>query len=275
MIEALLPAILAALFGLIIGSFLNVCIHRMPRDESIVWPGSRCPTCRHALAPYDNIPLLSWLLLHGHCRHCFTRIHWRYPLVEASTGVLFALTVLTWGPTPAALKYMLFAALCVGMLFTDLETRLLPDEFTLGGLGAGLILSVLVPQQNTFLSFFVPSLSPALISMVDAGIGAAIGSGTFWLVAEAYSKIRGREGLGFGDVKMVAMLGAFLGITGAMATILVGCVAGSVIGLLWIWYRKQAANQYELPFGSFLAAAGLLIAFRGEGLLRWYEQISR
>lgn len=275
MFEALIPAIAALLFGLIIGSFLNVCIHRMPRDESIVWPGSRCPTCRHSIAPYDNIPLLSWILLHGRCRHCFTRIHWRYPLVEALTGVLFALAILTWGPTAAAIKYMLFSVLCVGMLFTDLETRLLPDEFTLGGLACGLILSVLIPQQNTFLAFFAPSLPLPVISLLDAGIGAAFGSGSFWIVAEAYSRIRGREGLGFGDVKMVAMLGAFLGITGAMAAILVGCIAGSVLGLLWIWYRKQAANQYELPFGSFLAAAGLFIAFRGEGLLNWYEHLAR
>ena len=271
----MIEALLAALFGLIIGSFLNVCIHRMPRDESVVWPGSRCPVCRHAIAPFDNIPVLSWFLLGGCCRHCFTRIHWRYPLVEASTGALFALAILTWGPTPAAIKYMIFSALCLGMLFTDLETRLLPDEFTLGGLAAGLIFSVLVPQQNTFLAFFAPTLPAPLLSMVDAAAGAAFGSGSFWLVAEAYARIRGREGLGFGDVKMVAMLGAFLGVTGAMAAILVGCVAGSVIGLVWIWYRKQPASQYELPFGSFLAAAGLLIAFRGEGLFHWYEHLGR
>lgn len=269
----MIEALLAALFGLVIGSFLNVCIHRMPRDESVAWPGSHCPVCRHSIAPRDNIPVLSWILLRGRCRHCFTRIHWRYPLVEALTGIAFGLAVLTWGPTPAALKYSLFSALCIGMLFTDLETRILPDEFTLGGLAAGLVLSVLVPQQSTFLSLFAPSLSAPLMSFTDAAVGAAVGSGSFWLVAEVYSRMRGREGLGFGDVKMVAMLGAFLGITGAMAAILVGCVAGSVLGLLWIWYRKQAASQYELPFGSFLAAAGLLIAFRGEGLLRWYEQL--
>ena len=275
MLEALLPAVAAGLFGLLIGSFLNVCIHRMPRDESIVWPGSRCPVCRHSIAPYDNVPVLSWLLLGGRCRHCFTRIHWRYPLVEALMGVLFALVLLTWGPTAAALKYMLFSALCLGMLFTDLETRLLPDEFTLGGLVAGLILSVLVPQQNTFLSFIAPALPVQLVSFVDAGLGAAIASGSFWLIGEGYARMRGREGLGLGDVKMVAMLGAFLGISGAMAAILLGCIAGSVIGLLWIWYRKQAASQYELPFGSFLAAAGIFVAFRGEGLLRWYVQAGR
>jgi len=270
----MIEAILAALFGLVIGSFVNVCIHRMPRDESVVWPGSRCPVCRHAIAPYDNIPVLSWLLLQGRCRHCFTRIHWRYPLVEALTGVLFALAFLTWGPTPAALKYMLFSALCVGMLFTDLETRILPDEFTLGGLAAGLVISVLIPQEGTFLAFFAPSLPTPLASLTDACLGAATGSGALWLVAEAYARVRGREGLGLGDVKMVAMLGAFLGMTGAMAAILIGCVAGSVLGMLWIWRRKQAASQYELPFGSFLAAAALLVAFRGEGLLHWYEQLA-
>ena len=270
----MLEAALAALFGLLIGSFLNVCIHRMPRDESIVWPGSRCPSCRHPIAPYDNIPVLSWLLLQGRCRHCFTRIHWRYPLVEALTAALFALAVLTWGPTAAALKYILFSALCVTLFFTDLETRILPDEFTLGGLYAGLALSATVPQSGTPLPFLLPSWPSALASFLDAGLGASFGAGMFWLVAAVYAKVRGREGLGFGDVKMVAMLGAFLGLMNALAAILVACVLGSILGIAWIWLRKHSARQYELPFGSFLAAGALLVAFRSERLLNWYGRIS-
>ena len=266
----MLEAALAALFGLLIGSFLNVCIHRMPRDESIVWPGSRCPSCRHPIAPYDNIPVVSWLLLRARCRHCFTRIHWRYPLMEALTASLFALAVLTWGPTAEALKYMLFSALCAAMFFTDLETRILPDEFTLGGLYAGLALSATIPRKGLLLSILAPSISPPLATLLDSALGAAFGSGLLWLIAKLYSAMRGREGLGFGDIKLVAMLGAFLGLAGAMAAILVGCVLGSVLGLAWIWLRQHTARNYELPLGSFLAMAALLIAFQGEGLLNWY-----
>ena len=268
-------AALAACFGLIIGSFLNVCIHRMPRDESVVWPGSRCPVCRHGIAAYDNIPVLSWLLLGVQCRHCYARIHWRYPLVEGLTGVLFGLCVLTWGPTAEAGKFMAFTGLCVAMLFTDLETRLLPDELTLGGLGLGLVLNALIPQQGIFFSYILASWPAWAVSVLDAGVGAAFGAGSFWAVAEVYARVRGREGLGLGDVKMVGMLGAFLGLMGVMAAILVGCVAGSVLGMVWIWVRRHEAKNYELPFGTFLAAAGIVIAFRGEGWLKWYAELGQ
>ena len=269
----MIEAIVAGLFGLLIGSFLNVCIHRMPRDESIVWPGSRCPGCGHTIAAYDNIPLLSWLFLGGRCRHCFTRISWRYPVVELLTGVLFALVMLTWGPSLAGFKYALFGTLTLGMIFTDLETRILPDEFTKGGLIAGLVLAPFIPAEGSFLGVVFPGFAPWTVSLIDAAMGAGFASGSLWAVGALYNRVRKREGLGLGDVKMVAMLGAFLGLTGALATIFLGCVAGTVLGLAWIYFTKQKASQYELPFGSFLGAAGLFIAFRGERLLNWYFQL--
>ena len=261
---------LAALLGLLLGSFLNVCIHRMPRDESVVWPGSRCPACGHGIASWDNIPLLSFVLLGGRCRHCFARISWRYPLVEAASALLLAMVVMTGGPGLGAVKYGLFALLTLGMIVSDIETRILPDEFTLGGLAAGLALAPVAPAGGGFPGFVFPQAPAWGLGLLDAALGAGLASGSLWAVAAVYNRVRHREGLGFGDVKMVAMIGAFLGVAGAMAAIFLGCVAGTVVGVAWIVTKKKKASEYELPFGTFLGAAALFEAFRAEGLLRWY-----
>ncbi|HWQ55799.1 MAG TPA: prepilin peptidase [Bryobacteraceae bacterium] len=258
-------AALAFLFGLLIGSFLNVCIHRMPKDLSVVRPRSRCPVCEKQIAWYDNIPLLSYLLLRGRCRHCDARISPRYPLVELLTGLLFAAAVLHLGPTAAALKLCLFVALQVGLLFTDLEALILPDEFTLGGLGAGLLLAYFIPIEDATAGAMLwlagVEAGPRLISVADSALGAALPAGFLWLGGWLFEKIRHKEGLGFGDVKLVAMIGAFLGLRGALLTLLAGSILGSIIGLIYIKLANKDAGTYELPFGTFLGAAAIAVAF--------------
>ena len=252
--------VIAALFGLLFGSFLNVCIHRLPRDLSVVWPGSRCLDCRHAISPRDNIPVLSFLLLGARCRHCRSSIHWRYPVVEALTAGLFGAGVWLWGPTPQAAKFGLFAFLLVGMIFSDLETRLLPDEFTKGGIIAGLVVALLVPIKSALMAVFLPRKWAPFVSLADAAIAAALVSGAFWGLAYLHGKVRDKEVLGFGDVKMVAMIGAFLGIAPTLITVTLGCVGGSVLGLAYIYLTKKDFSTYELPFGSFLGVSALLVS---------------
>ena len=251
--------VFAALFGLIFGSFLNVCIYRLPRDLSVAWPRSRCLSCGHQIAAYDNIPVLSFLLLGGRCRHCRSSIYWRYPVVEALTSALFALGVWFWGPSGEAAKFAIFAFLLVGMIFADLETRLLPDEFTKGGLIVGIVLSLFVPTKPSLMAIFLPVSWARFAPLADALGGAALVSGALWSLGYVFSKVRHKEGLGFGDVKMVAMIGAFQGIAPALMTIFVGCIGGTLIGLGYIYLAKKDFNSYEMPFGSFLGVAALAV----------------
>jgi leader peptidase (prepilin peptidase)/N-methyltransferase len=267
----------AFLLGLVIGSFLNVCILRIPADKSIVLPSSSCPKCGKAIAPYDNIPVLSWVFLRGKCRNCKTKISAMYPAVELLTGVLFLACYLVFGPSVEALKWAVFAALLVVLTITDLRERILPDEVNFFGLGAGLIFSFFtVPLDGTALWiatrwFDFPPPRMAL-SFADAVLGAVAGSGLLWLVAEGYFRIRGREGMGLGDVKMMAAIGAFLGLKRTMMTVLAGSLLGSVIGILLISISKKG-RDYELPFGTFLGAGALLVVFFGTSALRWYESL--
>src|SRR5579883_1214219 len=229
-----MESFVALVFGLLIGSFLNVCIHRWPRDLSVVRPRSRCPQCERQIAWYDNIPLLSYVVLRGRCRHCGAGISWRYPVVEALTGAAFFYFV--WragGFTPAALKWCVFSAILIALIFTDVETLLLPDEFTIGGLCAGLALSWFAPPP----------------AFVGALIGAAVPSLALWAVGWLFEKLRHKEGLGFGDVKMIAMIGAFLGLPGALLSIALGAVVGAAAGLIWIAATRKEAATYPLPFG--------------------------
>ena len=228
--------LLAALFGLLIGSFLNVCIHRWPRDLSVVRPRSCCPDCGHQISWFHNIPVFSFLLLRGRCSACRQPISWRYPVVEALTAALFALFVARYGIGFPALQGCVFAALIIALAFSDLETLLLPDELTLGGLVIGLLLAFSNPGK------------PHLTSLGSAVIGALIPAGTLWLGGWLFEKIRHKEGLGFGDVKMLAMIGAFLGLEGALLTVILGSVLGSIIGLAYIAITRRDASQYPLPF---------------------------
>jgi len=267
----------AFLFGLIVGSFLNVCILRIPADKSIVLPASSCTKCGKAIAPYDNIPVLSWIFLGGKCRNCKTKISAMYPAVELVTGLLFLGCYFAFGPTVDALKWAVFAALLVVLTITDLRERILPDEVNFFGLGAGLLLSFFTKSldgtslwmANKWFDFPPPQVA---LSFADAALGALAGSGLLWIVAEGYFRIRGREGMGLGDVKMMAAVGAFLGLKRTLLTVLVGSLLGSVIGILLIAISKKG-RDYELPFGTFLGAGALLVVFFGTPALHWYESL--
>ncbi|MGH9633155.1 MAG: prepilin peptidase, partial [Bryobacteraceae bacterium] len=231
----ILEGLLSSLFGLLIGSFLNVCIHRMPLDLSVVSPRSSCPSCGKQIAWFDNVPVLSYALLRGRCRHCKAPISFRYPAVEFLTGAMFFLAGYSMGLTAETAKFCTFAAIQVALIFTDLEHRILPDEFTLGGIAAGLLFAILVPFESGMAHLFLPVTWPtAALSLAESVLGAAFTGLTLWFVGWLYEKIRRREGLGLGDVKMVAMIGAFLGVQRTLLTLIAGSLLGSLIGLLFI-----------------------------------------
>jgi leader peptidase (prepilin peptidase)/N-methyltransferase len=263
----LLEACLGLLFGLLIGSFLNVCIYRMPQDLSVVAPRSFCIACKHPIAWYDNVPVLSYLLLRGRCRYCKAAISARYPVVELLTGVLFFFYVWRLGPTLAAVKFCVYGALLVGLVFADLEERILPDELTLGGAAAGLVFALFVPVNDGIAGALLwlagAQLSPRWISVTEAALGAALPSFFLWFGGWLYLRLRHREGLGLGDVKLMAMVGAFLGLHGALLTLIVGSVLGSVIGYAYIRITHKDPSSYELPFGTFLGAAGIAVTLAG------------
>lgn len=257
---------LAFIAGLLLGSFLNVCIYRLPRDLSVAKPArSFCPGCETTIAWYDNIPLLSYLLLGGKARCCKERIPIRYPLVELVTGVFFVLSVGMFGLTLEALKWAVFSAIMIDLTATDFEERILPDEFTLGGALLGLVFAWFVPLQDgvlvTLLSIQDVTLSPQMGSLLEAAFAALFSCGLLWFVAWAFEKIRHKEGMGMGDVKMLLLLGAFLGLQGTLFTFFLASLVGSVVGILFIWLADKEAGSYELPFGSFLGAMALIVAF--------------
>jgi leader peptidase (prepilin peptidase) / N-methyltransferase len=303
------PVIASAIFvlGLAFGSFLNVCIYRLPLGLSVVTPRSACPQCKHPIALYDNIPVLSWLILGGRCRHCKARISPRYLTIELLTGALFLACYWFFGPTLSTLKYCIFAFLLLGLIFTDAETKLLPDKMTLPGLALGLVFSLLVPV-NDLASQFLPGmvnlpfsgeLSMRMVSLVDSLLGAALGASFIYGAGAIYLRWRGTEGMGFGDVKLMAMVGAFLGMKLTVFTIFTASIAGSLFGLttvLVVWLKRthrfmkrlanaQAARRrgwqsaqmvyryYQLPFGVFLGSMALLAFFFGNQFLRWYGRL--
>jgi leader peptidase (prepilin peptidase) / N-methyltransferase len=266
-----IEALLALLFGLLIGSFLNVCIHRWPRNRSVVRPRSHCVRCRKLISWYDNIPLVSYLVLGGRCRHCQAKIPPRYPLVEFLTGMLFFYQVSTLGPTLAALKMCTFCAIALALIFCDLEKRILPDEFTLGGTALGLVFAIFVPVPDITAQavlWMAGSELPAWShSIAESVLGATLPAFFLWFGGWLYLKIRHREGLGLGDVKLVAMVGSFLGLRGALLTLILGSISGSVIGYGYIKLTGKDPASYELPFGTFLGAAALIAAIFGSQLL--------
>jgi leader peptidase (prepilin peptidase)/N-methyltransferase len=292
--------VLVFLFGLVIGSFLNVCIVRLPEDESIVKPGSRCPSCKKPIQPYDNIPVVSWVLLRGRCRHCKERISAWYPAVELLTALIFVWCYRAFGVSVESLKWVFFACLVVVLTVTDLRTRLLPDAVTWTGFGIGLAFSAASrPQDGIAAGLYYRLLHrlphAAVMGVTDALVGAAFGGVFLLLAGWLYKMWRGREGMGLGDVKMMAMVGTFLGLRDTFLTILLGTILGSVIGLGVIlmlyaggWKREVAkraarrglggvnalrwvlASQYQLPFGSFLGVAAILVAFLGPPIFGWW-----
>jgi leader peptidase (prepilin peptidase)/N-methyltransferase len=244
----------AGLFGLVVGSFANVLVHRLPRGESVVFPASHCPACGAPIRAFDNIPLLSWLLLRGRCRVCRAAISPRYPAIELVTGVLWALVFLRAPGWAELIGGVFFASACVALAAIDAEFQILPDKITLTGLVLGLALS-----------FFSKTRGPG-----EAFLGAAAGGGGLFLVAFLYEKIAGHEGMGLGDVKMLAMIGAFLGAGGVLVSVLLGSLAGSFVGIAAM-AAGRGDRKMRLPFGVFLAAGGLAALFFGDALLSRYR----
>jgi leader peptidase (prepilin peptidase)/N-methyltransferase len=241
-----------ALIGLVIGSFLNVCIHRLPRRTSIVSPGSQCPQCGYVLRWYDNVPVLSYVLLGGRCRGCKARIAARYPIVELITMAVFVAHGLVFGIDIMLVPRLLFACALIVLFAIDLEHHLLLDVITLPGIVVGLAFSLLLP----------PGIQSAII-------GVLVGGGVLWLIGEAYYRYAGEEGMGGGDVKMLAMIGAFLGWKLAVLTLVFSSLAGSIVGLLVIATRR-GGMKYALPYGTFLAIGALVASLFGDQIVAWY-----
>jgi len=279
------------LFGIVIGSFLNVCITRIPEEVSIVSPGSRCPRCSTPIKAYDNVPVFAWLWLRGKCRACGARISAMYPLVELLTGLLFVACYLDFGISRATVKWLFFICLIIVLTITDLRVRLLPDLITWPGFAAGVLFSAFVPPNDgtaflLSLRLFHGLPPERFMGVIEALLGAAFGSLMLWGAAAIYKLVRGREGMGLGDVKMMAMAGAFLGVRNAFLMILLGTLLGSVVGIVVIAFmhasgavlkraerasrrglgtvsrlRWQIASQYHLPLGTFLGIAALIVVF--------------
>jgi leader peptidase (prepilin peptidase)/N-methyltransferase len=248
--------VLAAVFGLCVGSFLNVVIHRLPRDGSIVWPGSHCPGCARPLAAWENVPLLSFAVLRGRCRGCQKPIGWRYPAIEATGGAIAAFTMLWLGPTPAAVFAGTFLFLLLAIAVVDLEHRIIPDELSAGVLGLGLW-----------------ARGPAPDALLAAVCGALFGFFLLLLLAAGYRHVRGQEGLGGGDIKLAAGLGAFLGVPGVLLTLMGAASAGALVGLTMMALGR-AGPKSALPFGTFLAPAAAAVLIAGAPLWRAYLGLS-
>jgi leader peptidase (prepilin peptidase)/N-methyltransferase len=244
--DLLIPA--AFLAGACVGSFLNVVIHRLPRGESIVRPASRCPSCGRPVRPLENIPVAGFLWLRGRCAGCGGRISWRYPAVEALTAVGFGAIAAVDGPGMSLLRDLVFFSLLVPIVFIDIDHRIIPDEISLGGLAAGLLLSFLPGGE-----------------WKESVAGALLGGGILYATAFLYEKARGAEGMGGGDIKLLAMIGAFLGWRGALETIFIGALLGAAGGILAM--RKGGEGlKTAIPFGPYLCVAALLSRYLGEWL---------
>jgi leader peptidase (prepilin peptidase)/N-methyltransferase len=301
------PVLATSIFalGLAFGSFLNVCIYRLPRDLSVVRPRSSCPRCDYRIRAYDNIPVLSWLILGGRCRNCTASISARYLMVEILTGAIFLACYAQFGFSLATVKYCVLGFLLLGLIFTDAETQLLPDKMTLPGLVAGLLFSLVVPV-NDLASQLLPGLvslplssdaSWHLLSLADAVLGAVVGASFIYGAGAIYLRARGVEGMGFGDVKLMAMTGAFLGVRLTIFTLFTASIAGSLFGLstvLAVWIKRTrrrisrhheslsqarrrawesaaiALRRHHLPFGVFLGSMAMVALFYGNSFLHWY-----
>jgi leader peptidase (prepilin peptidase) / N-methyltransferase len=271
--------VIAGVFGAIIGSFLNVVIHRVPLEESIVFPNSRCPSCGGAIAIYDNIPVLSWVMLGAKCRSCKEHISIRYPAVELLTAALF-IGVAWHAGFSAALPFdLIFASAMLALVFIDAEHMILPNVITYPGIVFAVIARVAIPYLTGTLHFDdLPSLSHGalanmplwVVSLAGALIGALIGGGSLWLMGWTWEKLRGIEAMGLGDVKMMFMVGAYLGWRLTILTIFVGVLGGSVIGILLMARKGQRNMQMLLPFGVFLGLGAVAALLFGAPLVEWY-----
>ncbi len=268
-----LALVLVSTLGALIGSFLNVVIHRVPREESIVFPNSRCPSCGTAIRPYDNVPILSFLVLRGRCRACGVSISPRYPAIEALTALLFALVFLHDGLTLALPFDLIFVAALVALVFIDAEHMLLPDVITLPGFVFALVVRAFVPNLDglAFLSEGLLAGWPVWsISLAGALFGAAIGGGSLWLMGWLWERLRGVEAMGLGDVKMLFMVGAYLGWPLTVLTIFLGVIGGAFIGVGLMLWRRERDMQMLLPFGIFLGLGAIISLLAGQPIIHWY-----
>ena len=247
----------AFVLGTVIGSFLNVCIWRLPTGQSIVSPPSHCPACRTPVRSYDNIPIISYMLLRGRCRSCQTSIALRYPAVEALTGLMFALLAGHFGWSPMLAVYALFVAALIVITFIDWDHQIIPDVLSLPGIVVGLLLSAV-------------GYGPPLL---DSALGVLLGGGLLYGVAVGYQAWTGREGMGGGDIKLLAMIGAFLGWRAVLVTLVLGSFVGALLGLTLIVVRG-ADSRVPIPFGPFLALGALCALFFGDALIFWYLHLA-
>lgn len=241
------------LAGSAIGSFLNVCIARIPKRESIISPPSHCPRCGSKIKAYDNIPVLSYFLLRGRCRSCGEKISFLYPLVEMVTAIFSVSLLIRFGPSPAYVVYLAFVCALIAITFIDLEHRIIPDVISLPGIAVGFLASFLIYE----------------IKWSDSAVGIVVGGGSLMLVAVAYEAITGEEGMGGGDVKLLAMMGAFLGWEGVLFTIMASSLLGTVIGGAMMAFSGKG-RRFAIPFGPFLSAGGIMYLFWGELMIGWY-----
>ncbi len=249
----MIPYIIVLLFGAVIGSFLNVCIYRLPREESVAWPASHCPACRQPIAVYDNIPIVSYLMLRGRCRACRVPISIQYPLVEAANAIGYVLIFWIFGLTAAACAYAALVSALIVVTGTDLSHTMIPDAVTLPGIVVGLVCAALI----------LP------IGLVDSLLGVALGGGILWLLAWISPYVFGKEGMGGGDIKLMAMVGAFLGWQPVLLAIMIGSFLGSLVGVGLIAAGILRREQY-IPFGPFLAVGSILALLFHQPLLDWY-----
>ena len=244
---------LAFVLGACIGSFLNVCIYRIPAGESIVSPPSRCPKCEARIRWYQNIPLLSWIFLAGKCAACQSNISVRYPLIEALTGWLFLAVVYYFGLAWESLIFWVFVSLLVIVTFIDLDHQIIPDVISLPGIVLGFVGSFLIPW----------------VTWTDSIFGILLGGGSLFLVAAGYELLTKKEGMGGGDIKLLAMLGAFLGWTAVLPIVFIGSLLGTLVGVPLVLVKGDA-GRLRLPFGPFLSAAAVIWLFWGKNLSSWY-----
>jgi leader peptidase (prepilin peptidase)/N-methyltransferase len=267
-----------AVLGAMIGSFLNVVIHRLPREQSIVLPKSACPACGAAIHFYDNIPILSFLILRGRCRSCRRPISPRYPAVEALCALLFALVTWRDGLSFALPFDIAFAAALLALVFIDSEHMILPNAITYPGIVFALITRVAVPYLGGASHFddlpYLISVFPGVpvwgVSLIGAAIGALAGGGSLWLMGFIWKKLRGVEAMGMGDVKMMLMVGAFLGWRLAGLTIFIGVFSGSLAGIALMFRRGRRNLQMMLPFGIFLGIGAVVSLLAGTRIIDWY-----
>ncbi len=246
------------IFGAVVGSFLNVCIHRIPSNESVAFPASHCPHCHTPIRPYDNIPILSYLLLRGRCRECAVPISHRYPIVEMLAGIAAVAAVSAFGLSATALLVFAFLAALIVITFIDLDHQIIPDAISIPGIFVG----------------FAASLLPGQPSWIASLAGILIGGGSLWAVAAGYEWLTGREGMGGGDIKLLAMIGAFLGWRGIPVTLLLASLLGTIIGVSLMIARGRDTKM-AIPFGPFLAVGAACALFWGDALIDWYLNLSR